>query len=54
MDILNLFSAAFDLKYVIQHYKNLLLCIQISGIHSSGLKKSRRSDSSIFINKTKK
>ena len=27
------FSTAFDLKYVIQHYKKLLLCIHISGIH---------------------
>ena len=24
---------AFDVKYVIRHYKKLLLCIHISGIH---------------------
>ena len=33
--ILNSFSAAFDLKYVIRHYEKLLLCIHISGIHCS-------------------
>jgi len=35
--ILNSFSAAFDLKYVIRHYEKLLLCIHISGIHCSYL-----------------
>ena len=31
------FSTAFDLKYVIQHYKKLLLCIHISGIHCTSV-----------------
>ncbi len=35
--ILDSFSAAFDLKYVIRHYKKLLLCIPISGIHCNNI-----------------